>query len=249
MLNRINQFHGYKLGALDGQIGHVKDFYFDDREWAVRYLVADTGSWMPGRLVLLSPRAFAKPDHDKRVLRVNLTRRQIEGSPSIESHKPVSRQFEQKYHQYYGWPYYWSGDALWGMSGFPILTELPGPFAGEPAIKTRAKQKTGDAHLRSANAVKHYKIQAQDGFIGHVSDLVVTDETWAIHDFIVRTGAWLSGKDVLISPSRVKGISWNDSKIIVDLDKEAILRAPLYEESSLNASRAAALPHEMSIFV
>jgi hypothetical protein len=135
------------------------------------------------------------------------------------------------------------------MSGFPILTELPGPFTGESSIKTRAKQKSDDAHLRSANAVKHYKIRAQDGFIGHLSDLVVNNETWAIHDVIVHTGAWLSGKDVLISPSHVKGISWNDSKIIVDLDKEGILRAPLYEESTLNSSRAVAPPHEMTIFV
>jgi len=136
------------------------------------------------------------------------------------------------------------------MGGFPILTELPGPFEGEPAIKKRrAKQKSSDAHLRSANAVKHYKIHAHDGLIGHLSDLVVNDETWAIDDVIVHTGAWLSGKDVLISPTHVEGISWNDSKIIVDLDKEAILRAPLYEESSPNASRAAALPHEMTIFV
>ena len=249
MLNRINRIRGYKLGALDGEIGHIKDFYFDDREWAVRYLVADTGSWMPGRLVLLSPRAFAKLDHDNRVLRVNLTRLQIEDSPSIESHKPVSRRFEEKYHQYYDWPYYWSGDALWGMSGFPILTELPGPFEGEPAIKTRAKQKSGDAHLRSANAVKHYKIQAEDGVIGHLSDFILNEESWAIHDVMVHTGAWLSAKDVLIPTSHVKEISWNDSKIVVDLDKEAVLRAPLYDETSPNATHPATVPHDMTIFV
>jgi hypothetical protein len=36
----------------------VKDFYFSDQQWAVRYVVADTGSWLLDRLVLISPHAF-----------------------------------------------------------------------------------------------------------------------------------------------------------------------------------------------
>ena len=58
MLQSIKQLYGEKLGASDGEIGHVKDFYLDDRNWAVRYLVADTGTWLPGRRVLLSPHAI-----------------------------------------------------------------------------------------------------------------------------------------------------------------------------------------------
>ncbi len=132
MLRSIKQLYGDKLGASDGEIGHVKDFYFDDENWAVRYVVADTGSWLPGRLVLISPHAFGNLDQAGNILRVNLTRKQIEGSPSIESHKPVSRQYEEEYYRYYGWPYYWQGDALWGMGGFPIL-ELPPNISGASA--------------------------------------------------------------------------------------------------------------------
>jgi len=249
MLRSTKRLHGYKLGASDGAIGHVKDFYFDDSKWTVRYVVADTGSWIQGRLVLLSPRAFGKLDHDEKILHVNLTRHQIENSPSIESHKPVSRQYEEEYHQYYGWPYYWQGDAIWGMSGFPILTELPVPFAGEQASKTPGKQESADAHLRSAQVIGHYKIQARDELIGHVSDLIVDDETWAIHDLAVHTGAWLSGKNVLIAPRQIERISWNESKVLVNLSKEEILHAPLYDESSLNGTREVAGPEQMTIFV
>ena len=53
MLQNIKNLYGDKLAALDGDIGHLKDFYFDDESWAIRYLVADTGSWLTGRLVLL----------------------------------------------------------------------------------------------------------------------------------------------------------------------------------------------------
>jgi hypothetical protein len=58
MSRTIKQLLGDQLGASDGDIGHVKDFYFDDKSWAVRYVVADTGSWLPGRQVLLSPHSF-----------------------------------------------------------------------------------------------------------------------------------------------------------------------------------------------
>ena len=127
---------GHKLAASDGSIGHVKDFYFDDKTWAIRYVVADTGTWLSGRQVLLSPHAFGSLFPDGRDLIVNLTREQIENSPPIEWHKPVSRQYEEEYHRYYGWPYYWEGDGLWGgMRGFPVLEVPPNFSAKKPAVK------------------------------------------------------------------------------------------------------------------
>jgi PRC-barrel domain protein len=136
MLRSIKQLYGDKLGASDGDIGHVKDFYFDDQNWVIRYLVADTGTWLPGRKVLISPHSLGRLEQIQKVLRVKLTRKQIEASPAIETHKPVSRQYEEDYYKHYGWPYYWQGDGLWGMSGFPIL-ELPAePSAGRSASRS-----------------------------------------------------------------------------------------------------------------
>src|SRR5450755_3341592 len=103
MLQNITEFYGHKLAALDGDIGHVKDFYFDDKSWVIRYLVADTGSWLTGRLVLLSPHAFGKLDPYEKIFHVKLRKAQIENSPSIETHRPVSRQYEVEYYRYYGW--------------------------------------------------------------------------------------------------------------------------------------------------
>jgi hypothetical protein len=61
MLQSIKQLYGETLRASDGEIGHVKNFYFDDHNWAVRYVIVDTGAWLSGRLVLISPHAFGKP--------------------------------------------------------------------------------------------------------------------------------------------------------------------------------------------
>ena len=89
MLIKVKTLHGYKLHALDGVIGDVDEFFFDDVHWTVRYLVADTGSWLTGRQVLLSPYALVKVDKDEKSIIVNLTKKQIEESPSLESDKPI----------------------------------------------------------------------------------------------------------------------------------------------------------------
>jgi hypothetical protein len=226
MLRSIKQLYGDKLGASDGELGHVKDFYFDDQNWAIRYLIADTGTWLPGRQVLLSPHALARLDQVKKVLRVNLTRKQIEESPPIESHKPVSRQFEEEYYRYFGWPYYWQGDGLWGMSGFPIL-EGPATPASNPPVPVRLPAPQGiDAHLRSTQAVNGYHLQASDGTIGHVCDFMMDAQSWTIGQLVIKTGHRFSGKEVLIPIKNVDRISYSDSKVFVNLTIEAVERSP-----------------------
>jgi hypothetical protein len=226
MLQSIKQLYGNKLGAADGEIGHVKDCYFDDRNWAVRYVVADTGSWLAGRQVLISPHAFGSLHQAGKVLRVNLTRKQIENSPSIEAHKPVSRQYEEEFYRYYGWPYYWQGDALWGMSGFPILELPPKSLPGEPASASGPQSERTDAHLRSTQAVNGYHLQASDGTIGHVCDFMMDDQSWAIGQVVIKTGHRLSGKEVQIPVNKVDRISWDESKVFVNLTKEAVEQSP-----------------------
>src|SRR5471030_1507495 len=109
MLLNLKTISGHRLAATDGDIGHIKDFYFDDNTWAVRYLVVDAGSWLVGRQVLLSPFAFGRFDLVAKVLPVCLTKQQIENSTPIDTHRPVSRQYEENYYGYYGWPAYWQG--------------------------------------------------------------------------------------------------------------------------------------------
>jgi hypothetical protein len=156
MLRSIKQLYGEKLGASDGEIDRAKDFYFDDEKWAIRYVVVDTGAWLPGRQVLLSPHAFGSLHLAGKDRLAHLTRKRIEDSPSIDSHKPLSRQYEEDYYRYCGWPCYWQGNEIWGMSGFPILEMPPAPSAapGGP------QRKRADAHLCSTRAVRGYDIKA-----------------------------------------------------------------------------------------
>lgn len=220
MLQNIKELYGHKLTALDGDIGHVKDFYFDDQGWAIRFLVVDTGAWLPGRLVLLSPHAFGQWDQVEKTLRINLKKEQIQNSPSIESHRPVSRQLEIEYYHYFGLPAYWEGGGLWGLFGHPTLV-VP-PSKEEMVAHLKLQHDQDDKHLQSTQAITGYHIQAGDEEIGHVISFLVDDTNWAVRELVVETGHWYSGKEILISPDKIERISDKDSKVFVGLTKADI---------------------------
>jgi hypothetical protein len=232
MLWKTKGLKGARLAALDGEIGHLKDLYFDERTWTIRYLAADTGTWLPNRQVLLSPFAVTRIDSNPHArIALNLTRKQIEDSPSIEEHRPVSRRYESEYLQYYGWPDYWPGPLLWGPVEAP-WAYLPDKLQTFPRRKTL--EQDADSQLRSVQDVSGfsgYQIQALDQLFGHVEYFIFDDQNWAIRYLVCDTRAWLPGKHFLLAPQWTAWVSWSDSRVYVDLDKESIRHAPQYVPS------------------
>jgi uncharacterized protein YrrD len=226
MLSKAKTLTGYKLDGLDGEIGKVKEFYFDDRHWTIRYLVAETGTWLASRQVLISPYALVIVNHEEKNIVVDLTKKQIEDSPSMDSDKPVSRQFEESYYGYYGLPTYWTGPYSWGAYSNIARNRDQGKAA-------TSAHKAWDAHLRSMQEVAGYHIQAEDGELGHVEDFIIDDQTWAIRYLIIKTGNWWSGKKVLVSPLWIGRVSWDESKVFVNLTRNTIKQSPEYTETSL----------------
>jgi hypothetical protein len=225
MLHRIKELTKYPLKAKDGEIGSIKEFYFTDQNWVIRYLVVDTGTWLPGKRVLVSPYAVAGEIGDS--IPLNLTRKQVETSPFPESDLPVSRQFERQYYAYYGWPMYWQGAYVWGATAVP----LHGPV--EPVEPPPDQE--GDPHLRSTDQVTGYHIQARDGEIGHVEDFIIDDTNWSIRYLLIDTVNWWPGKKVLLPPAWASDISWHQSKVHVDLDRQTIKEAPEYDPEQMLA--------------
>jgi len=226
MLRKAKTLKGYTLDSLDGEIGKVKEFYFDDQHWTVRYLVADTGNWLTGRQVLISPYALVAVIKEEKHIAVDLTKKQIEDSPSLDSDKPVSRQFEEAYYGYYDWPMYWDGPYTWGFYPY-ILRDL------EQRRERSPGEKAWDPHLRSSRDVSGHHIQATDGEIGHVEDFIIDDETWTIRYLIIDTQNWWPGKKVLVSPQWIERVSWSEAKVFVTLSRETIKRSPEYTDWSL----------------
>jgi hypothetical protein len=211
MLRNAKTIYGNRLGASDGEFGHVKDFYFDDHDWMIRYLVVDTGNWLPGRQVLIPPQAVLSMPASGGVLQVKLSRARIEKSPPIADHKPVSRQYEEEYYRYFGWPSYWLGESL------PPVTPVPIEADSNPAASTGVPPRgAGDPHLRSTRAVEGYHVQGTDRLAGHVSDFRINPETWRICKLRVRVGHRLSGSETDLSTSHVLRISYMDSTVFTD---------------------------------
>lgn len=226
VLLNISQLYGCKLEATDGQIGHVRDFLFSDRDWTVRYVVADTGKWLSERLVLLAPRAFTNFAEEKHELHVDLTRDQIEKSPAIDAHQPVSRQHEEEYSQYYGWPDYWNAGGVWGMDVYPVTPVMPLPAA--PFDLPPVHSENNDPHLRSTKALHRYLIKTGNETVGHVTDFLMDEESWSLRYLIGESGIWFGGKQIVIATRDAEKISYEASEVTVNITKEAIQRSPEY---------------------
>lgn len=235
MLHSVKDMEGYALRARDGDIGKVRDFYFDDQHWHVRYFVVDTGAWLTGRRVLISPEAVSGQIWADKVIPVKLTQDQVRSSPSIDTAKPVSRQHEMKLRHHYGWPPYWSV-VFPEAATAPIRDDPPLDAPAQRYTRTEnlgqptpASATRGDPHLRSTSEVSRYHIEALDGSIGHLDDFLIDDYSWRIRYLVVDTRNWWPGKKVIIAPGWIRDVSWAESKVVAALSRATIRNSPAYD--------------------
>jgi len=241
MLEAISAFKGFAIEATDGKMGTVVDFLFDDETWKVRWLVVDCGGWLRDRKVLIHPSAVSYTALEDPELNVELTKAQVEASPEVLEHQPVSRRMESRLYEYYGW------DPLWDEA--PNLVPAPGamasPLSAPPLFGLQASDEPlnddaasevgsaasedDDAHLRSVFDVIGYHIHAIDGEIGHVENFLFDNEDWTLHYFVVDTSNWWFGKRVLISPQAVRAIDWSDRKVELEVSRVQVESTPPWD--------------------
>nr|WP_298723335.1 PRC-barrel domain-containing protein [uncultured Steroidobacter sp.] len=228
------------IGATDGELGSVRDAYFDDQHWTLRYLVVNPGSWLTARRVLISPWAIRDVNWNAQRVDVALTREQVRNSPGIESDKPVSRQYEAEYSDYYGYPYYWAGPLAWGSLHVPEEAALA-DLALQRARDAQQETEQGDPHLRSANEVDGYNVEAVNGAIGHVDGFIFDDTSWSLRYFVVDTRNWLPGRHVLISTDWIERVSWENRKAHVVLTRDEVRNSPEYDAAAFTQAEEEAL--------
>lgn len=234
MLRSVKHLQRFRIVARDGELGSVDEFYFDDQRWTIRYLVVDTGRWLPGRRVLISPYSVRSVDWIEEAVLLSVTREMVKNSPHVDTHKPVSRVQEAAYLGYYGYPWYWAGAGVWGPAPFPAAAAAP-TAAEDRALAEAAKEEArakGDTRLRSSKEVIGYHLEAADGGLGHVEDFLVEDRSWTIRYIVVDTRNWWFGKHVLVPPDWAREISWSDRKVYVDLARQAVKNAPEYDSAA-----------------
>jgi len=240
MLHSVKNLENSTISATDGQIGHVKDIYFDDEVWTVRYLVVNTGFWLSGRLVLISPISLRKPDWQGQTFPAVITQEQVKNSPNINTDKPISRQNEEQYFDYFGYPFYWGGVSIWGDGHFPDVME---PYYAGYEVDhggrlrqieaysriEQTRRSSDDPHLRSCKNVDGYRLEASDGEIGHITDFLIDEQSWAIRYIVIETSHWWSGHKVLIAPEWITGIHWPGKTVSVKLNQESVRNSPEYD--------------------
>lgn len=233
MLRKAGSLFGYQLFTRDDQeMGKVHDFYFDRQDWVVRYLVADIGSWLFGRRVLIATSALGIPDWEARILPVNLSKDEVKASPNIDLDAPVTRQHEADLIGYYGWPNYWASPMTAVGVGLAPAVIAPPTVEPMPAEVTTALQNAEESHLHSMRDTEGYTVEATDGGIGRVSDFFVDEQGWAIRYLLIDTGNWLPGKKVLLAPQWVSSVDWREGRLTLNHTKTEVEKSPEYDPNS-----------------
>ncbi|MEN6458992.1 MAG: hypothetical protein ABFC63_08680 [Thermoguttaceae bacterium] len=197
--------YGAVLEGPEGRLGTLYDVLFDDRTWKARHLLISRDRWFHGRQVLVAPEAVRHTDWANRRLSSAMTKQEIEKCPGPETELATPGREAAQAAQVLVWEAYWTG------------------------VLDSADQQPGDSHLRSTKVLNGLHVHCTDGMFGHIDDFLIDDQDWTITHLVVETRNWWPGKHVLVPPSAIRSIRWEDGEIHLSLTRSQVLACPAYE--------------------
>ena len=207
---------GDELKATDGMIGSIRDFYFNDQQWTISYVIVEVGSWLTSRDVLIPAELLGSFDPQLKSVNANVSRLQVKRSAPVEFKKPVSEQRNRQNKLY-------------------LVSNLPG-FAASKSSVPRLNSHvvaSSDRHLRSGEELRgSYWVLGKDGDIGPVHDFVLDDKQWTIRYIVVNVGWWFAVKLVLVPPRFVERISFDKGAVSTSLCVGAVHDAPSFDATT-----------------
>lgn len=226
MKRSLKKILEYKVLTNDKTEGDIQDFLFDEKRWTIRYMKADFGNFFSPEKVLIPKEFLEAPDWQNRFFPIKMSNDEIDKCPNLDDHQPVSRKYEEMLFEHYDLkPYWYSAYTVPIASSFYPPRPLKVPSAEIDENKL-------DTILRSFEEVKGYHIQAVDGKIGHIEDIIVDDDDWQIVYVAIDTSNWLPwSKKVLIAIDWMETISYEKREVKINLHTESIKNAPEYDES------------------
>ncbi len=201
--------------------GRVYDCVFDENNFRVKYVVAETGSWLRTRRVYLDPDNL-NPDLNTAAIDTSLTSDQVESAPTVDTDPPFSREIEIAAFSEYGW------SAALTLSPSPY-TGLFG-FARAPECDP-ADRPSQSPSLRSMREIIGYRIRATDGRLGYVRDFIVDDKSWKILYLVIDTNRWLPSRKVLLLPHWITGFDWLNQEVVVSLSRNSLETGSRFTQS------------------
>ena len=221
MLWALSDISGYSVHARDGDLGTVRDMYFDDVDWRVRYLaVSGGGKTGPGKF-LLSPEVISRTDREFGLISVFLRTAAVHESPPVAAERFLPRQEESRLRAYYGWPNYW-----------PTLPASEHDMTGQAGDKP---------HLYSMEEVLGYRLLAGGEDIGFLMDLIVDDHTWQIQSLELDASNWLPAGRAWVRPACIEHVHGARKQIALTIRRNAVMDCP-YDGSMLSAAAGEPAP-------
>jgi len=190
---------GHEAMASDGSIGHLFDYFFDDEVWGVRYVVIDTGTWIPSEKRLLALNEHLTLDTNRKTLFVKYPRETIEASPAIDLAKPVTLDEERLVRRHYGaWPHW----APYVVGAGPHKMTALRDKAGEDL--ERHEDLPGYT-LHSFKEIHEFRVRFADDNEESVKDLLVKLDDWAIVALVVESGLPPNRTELAVPMKEISG--------------------------------------------
>lgn len=238
MLHSAKELQGLTIQGKDGEIGKVDDLYFSDDAWTVRHVVVSPSN--ANRRVLVSPVVVSHKDKEWDRIDVSLTREQVMNSPDIDTISPVAHSPDQEHKDL-------NAPTLDVDGGQVVNAQMPRRNGGTqpampPPIDTAPDEQVplGKVQSGAANSGQHsarefigFRIQARDGEIGHIDDLLIDDQTWRINYLIIDTSNLWFGKKVILPPNWVRQLKWEEQQAVVDLKRDTIKNSPKFDAETI----------------
>ena len=238
MMRKGTALYNRPIRALDGELGKVHEFYFDDRLWQIRYLVVELGTWIKSRRVLISPLALAAFDGDQ--LTVQLTKSDIGNCPESETDKPVSLQQSERAETLFAMSQPFGGLGGGGASALPLVARHT---LGDPERGTRWNR-----HLRSSRAVARYVLLADEGECGGIENFLIDDRTWTIRFLVIKPSLRRNPALRLLGTAMVSGIRWEQESVDIGCSRADVEKLPCFDPAlHVNVSYEDFLDHYESL--
>jgi hypothetical protein len=194
MIIASKHLQGVCVVGSEGAAGCVLDVLFDDRSWHVKYLVVRLGGRLSAWHVLLKPDLVTHAAWTERELHVPLSGREFRQLPGVQSDPPVAYRQELQAARFSAWE----------------------------AGRIEDVVLDGDPHLRNMRAVTGHRVEASDGPVGRIAEFIIDDEYWTVRYVVVNTGRLLPSLRVLIAPTWVETISWEDRVVRLSATREEL---------------------------
>jgi hypothetical protein len=234
MLRSIEDLKGCKVSCPDGELGAVAHVYFDDEMWGIRFIVIEAMGWNNWQEVWVSPLSVRGIDFAVGVVTLNLTQRQMTGSPPIDTRNAISRLQETKLFDYYGCRPYWAARPTSTYASHPAGSNdsRPGLESLQLRPTLHVKGSRADIHLLSAQQAGSFSVATADGVIGHVTDFVFDDETWVVRYMTVDTRDWWdSAREILLSTEWIESVDSVRFTVSTTLTRDAVEHSPAYVDA------------------